>query len=408
MRAIARRGAKACVQRVGSMITLFFTPGPVRSWDDAEAADTKAFAHWHGGLLARGIYWPPSQFEAAFLGAAHTEADIDATLKAAEEALYDRDPGSTGHGGTAARRRGGARRDRGVHGGGTARHGGGRAGARRGARGPTRRSGSCSVVGPTRPTTMGATMSHTALLDINRAFYEPLWARSRLVGPERFNTWPLVRALSASSGARLEVAPGLSPRLPITGTRFVDMSPAAVSKLVARGADATVGLVSGLPCADGAFELVGAFDIIEHVDDDERALAELARVTAPGGALLLSAPIHASRWTAFDDLVGHGRRYDPRALVTTLARHGWSIERSGPYGMQPRSGRLLDFVVWSFKHRRQRAIWWYTRVILPLGALFQKRLELSPGMIEAERVDEVLLVCRRQGAPGVEARAARP
>jgi glutamate-1-semialdehyde 2,1-aminomutase len=87
VRAIAARGARACVQRVGSMITLFFTPGPVRSWDDAKATDTKQFARWHGGLIERGIYWPPSQFEAAFLGTAHTEADIDATVQAAEDAL---------------------------------------------------------------------------------------------------------------------------------------------------------------------------------------------------------------------------------------------------------------------------------------------------------------------------------
>jgi glutamate-1-semialdehyde 2,1-aminomutase len=86
-RALATRGVTGCVQRVGSMITLFFAPGPVRSWDDAKAADTRAFGRWHGGLLERGIYWPPSQFEAAFLGAAHTDADIDATVKAATEAL---------------------------------------------------------------------------------------------------------------------------------------------------------------------------------------------------------------------------------------------------------------------------------------------------------------------------------
>ncbi len=86
-RAIAARGAKACVQRVGSMVTLFFTSGPVRSWDDAKTSDTKHFARWHGGLLERGVYWPPSQYEAAFIGAAHTESDIDATVKAAQESL---------------------------------------------------------------------------------------------------------------------------------------------------------------------------------------------------------------------------------------------------------------------------------------------------------------------------------
>jgi glutamate-1-semialdehyde 2,1-aminomutase len=82
-------GAPACVQRVGSMITLFFTEGPVRSWDAAARSDTKRFAAWHRGMLARGIYWPPSQFEAAFLGGAHTEADIERTVAAAKEALAE-------------------------------------------------------------------------------------------------------------------------------------------------------------------------------------------------------------------------------------------------------------------------------------------------------------------------------
>ncbi|HLK38928.1 MAG TPA: methyltransferase domain-containing protein [Polyangiaceae bacterium] len=241
----------------------------------------------------------------------------------------------------------------------------------------------------------GSPGSPGALAEINRQFYDPLWARSHVVSPERFNTWPLVCSLLATSPSRLEVAPGLNPRLPIAGTRFVDMSEVAVAKLVEGGADAVVGLVGRLPCPDAAFDLIGAFDIVEHVDDDSEALSELSRVAAPGAILLLSVPLHASRWTRFDELVGHGRRYQPDDLVTSLARFGWSVEQSGVYGMQPRSSRVADFVVWSFEHRRHRAIWWYSRVILPLGVFFQRRLELGPGMIDVEDVDEVLLVCRR-------------
>ena len=86
------------------------------------------------------------------------------------------------------------------------------------------------------------------------------------------------------------------------------MSEAAVAKLVEAGADATVGLVGRLPCADAAFDLIGAFDIVEHVEDDDEALSELSRVAAPAATLLLAAPLHPSRWTPFDDLVGPGRR----------------------------------------------------------------------------------------------------
>jgi len=83
--ATKKSGVNACVQRVGSMITLFFTKGPVRSFGDAVRSDTARFGQWHQGMLERGQYWPPSQFEAAFLSAAHTEADVDATIAAAAE-----------------------------------------------------------------------------------------------------------------------------------------------------------------------------------------------------------------------------------------------------------------------------------------------------------------------------------
>ncbi len=87
--ALARRGVPGQVQRVGSMLTLFFAPAPVVDFATASRSDRARFAAWHRGLLERGIFWPPSQFEAAFLSAAHTASDIERTLEAAEAALGD-------------------------------------------------------------------------------------------------------------------------------------------------------------------------------------------------------------------------------------------------------------------------------------------------------------------------------
>jgi glutamate-1-semialdehyde 2,1-aminomutase len=84
---LREKGVAACVQRVGSMITVFFCEGPVRSWGDAEHADRDRFASFHRGLIERGVYWPPSQFEAAFLSAAHDERDVEKTVSAARAAL---------------------------------------------------------------------------------------------------------------------------------------------------------------------------------------------------------------------------------------------------------------------------------------------------------------------------------
>jgi glutamate-1-semialdehyde 2,1-aminomutase len=86
-RGLRDAGVAGTVQRVGSMLTLFFVEGPVRNWTDADRCDRRRFASWHRGLLERGVYWPPSQFEAAFLSRAHTADDIDQIVRASAEAL---------------------------------------------------------------------------------------------------------------------------------------------------------------------------------------------------------------------------------------------------------------------------------------------------------------------------------
>jgi glutamate-1-semialdehyde 2,1-aminomutase len=73
--------------RVGSMMTLFFAAEPLTDWPSASRCDTAEFAKWFWAMLDRGVYFPCSQFEALFVSAAHTEADVDATIAAAHEAF---------------------------------------------------------------------------------------------------------------------------------------------------------------------------------------------------------------------------------------------------------------------------------------------------------------------------------
>ena len=80
-------GLKYQTNRVGSMMTLFFTETPVTSFDAANACDQDLFARYFREMLKRGIYLAPSQFEATFVSLAHSDADIDATVKANYEAL---------------------------------------------------------------------------------------------------------------------------------------------------------------------------------------------------------------------------------------------------------------------------------------------------------------------------------
>jgi glutamate-1-semialdehyde 2,1-aminomutase len=82
-----KRGIPLFAHRVGSMFTWFFQSGPVADWDTAAKSDTQAFAGFHRKMLDAGVYLPPSQYEALFVSAAHSEGDIEKTIQAAEQSF---------------------------------------------------------------------------------------------------------------------------------------------------------------------------------------------------------------------------------------------------------------------------------------------------------------------------------
>jgi glutamate-1-semialdehyde 2,1-aminomutase len=86
--AVARdAGVPLCANRVGSMFTWFFEKGPVTDWDSASKSNTEAFGKFFRAMLDSGVYLPPSQYEAMFLGAAHSEEDVQRTIAAAKQAF---------------------------------------------------------------------------------------------------------------------------------------------------------------------------------------------------------------------------------------------------------------------------------------------------------------------------------
>ncbi len=87
--ALKKTGQPGCVNRAGSLLTMFLGPNQVRDADEARTSDSAKFARFFHGMLERGINIPPSQFEAMFLSTAHADADIDRTIAAARESLGD-------------------------------------------------------------------------------------------------------------------------------------------------------------------------------------------------------------------------------------------------------------------------------------------------------------------------------
>ena len=82
-------GVPVTINQVGSMLTVFFTPDPVTGWPSADRADRKAYGVFFHGMLTRGVYFPPAQFEACFISTAHGDAEIAKTLEAARGAFAD-------------------------------------------------------------------------------------------------------------------------------------------------------------------------------------------------------------------------------------------------------------------------------------------------------------------------------
>lgn len=87
--AAQRAGIPHSTERVGSMMTMFFGPGPIKNWQAASHCKTEQFAKYFWGLMDRGVYMPCSQFEALFVSAAHTDGDIRMTITAVEEVLQN-------------------------------------------------------------------------------------------------------------------------------------------------------------------------------------------------------------------------------------------------------------------------------------------------------------------------------
>lgn len=147
------------------------------------------------------------------------------------------------------------------------------------------------------------------------------------------------RALrSAQPSSVLEIGAGqgaVSARLATLAT-YVGVEPDAASAAVARsrvGERGTVieGTIDDVP-PGVRFDLICAFEVLEHIEDDAAALAAWRDLLVPGGFLLASVPAHRDRFGPADVLVGHHRRYDRDDLVSTLEGSGFSIRTVEGYG----------------------------------------------------------------------------
>lgn len=235
-------------------------------------------------------------------------------------------------------------------------------------------------------------------LDKNQDIYDRIWAT--LPSPQH-TAWPIWPDLSrelAAGGRALELGCGVLPRIPIAGGYFADLSPAALDKLHGLGGHC-VRSAGSLPFSDRTFQVVCAFEVLEHIPDDERTLVELSRVLVPGGALFLSVPVEPALFTRFDTAVGHVRRYDAKVLAARLAEKGLVIERwaTQPNNFSPMMGHLAGAFLDATRRLPRLTVWLKRKAIA--GEL-QLKLVWRTDDIANSHADGGLIAIARRRDPG--------
>jgi SAM-dependent methyltransferase len=168
------------------------------------------------------------------------------------------------------------------------------------------------------------------LKDLSDAESKHFWfvARSRLIEWAIAQYFPSCRSLLDLGCGAGGVLAALRPRLAGIHIEGADALTSALGYATRRVADASFAQVDiGRLPYDREFDVVGAFDVIEHLDDDGRALEQMHRACTVGGGVIVTVPQHPFLWSAIDEYSCHRRRYTKGDLVRKLRAAGFAIER---------------------------------------------------------------------------------
>lgn len=157
--------------------------------------------------------------------------------------------------------------------------------------------------------------------------YDKVWLKTKIRNPKSWQTWDLLKVYFLDGGRFLEIGPGSNPRIPVKNSHFIETSQVAVEKLNSAGGKALLASAENLPYDREFFDLVCAFELMEHIEEDEKALTEIGRVLKKNGVFVFSVPLFMKYWSAWDELAGHKRRYEPDELEEKLKRIGLFIEK---------------------------------------------------------------------------------
>lgn len=241
--------------------------------------------------------------------------------------------------------------------------------------------------------------------------YDKVWGKSKIRDPSSWQSWDLLKGYFVSGRRFLEIGPGNNPRIPIRGSFFVETSLESVEKLNSAGGEAVWASAEKLPWKGEFSDLVCAFEVMEHIKEDEKAFSEVYRVLRKNGVFVFSTPLFKKYWSAWDKMAGHKRRYEPVELEEKLKRIGFLIEKfysSG--GLVNSLFFLLRKTV--FNYLFQRPVVFIARN-LPSFSLAKinnlylffslpfKQMKLGQGKFsEIKNHNQVIVFCRKKGEVG--------
>lgn len=167
----------------------------------------------------------------------------------------------------------------------------------------------------------------------NLEIYENLWSKISVLPP---SIWSFFKISSQYKGkAILDIGCGKYPRVPVEGTYFLDISKKAIDALNQKGGKGVVGEIENMPFADKQFDLVVAFEILEHIEHDQKALQEICRVLKDNGLVFIATPLHQKWFTLADTEAGHVRRYEPAELLQKARNAGFALKNFSVSGITP-------------------------------------------------------------------------
>ena len=160
--------------------------------------------------------------------------------------------------------------------------------------------------------------------DYNEEFYDRLWKNSRFLSHDIWPIWGAIRGCLKKDSRVLEIGPGIRPKVPIMGSYFVETSIVAANMLSEKGGN--ILSHDQLASKKGFFDIVCAFEVLEHIPEDRTLMATLSSIMRTGGSLFISVPVNQKHWSEGDVMAGHFRRYDPEALQRMMNREGFQLE----------------------------------------------------------------------------------